>query len=274
MKINYKYAMIGFTLWFSSVIPISLFLCFTDTFQKKLSGIKDIQFFYGITNPLPGMIMVFGSIFFGIALGLSIYLFFKIYRPGYREYEEELNLASKLPETVAISFNPYIKVPTRWFEIPKRYEKKLLRVFIFTAMILGIAIYLSLYDYTAANDSKIYERYYFTKKTYTWQNINSAELEFKYYQPRQSDDTPEWRYSIELVLFKEGKKIYIWKDNGLANPTKEEIVWLLEKLKKENIPVVFAPVPTNTLQGLYQTNNDFRNRIYPALNSLITFTED
>ena len=191
-----------------------------------------------------------------------------------REYEEELNLASKLPETVAISFNPYIKVPTRWFEIPKRYEKKLLRVFIFTAMILGIAIYLSLYDYTAANDSKIYERYYFTKKTYTWQNINSAELEFKYYQPRQSDDTPEWRYSIELVLFKEGKKIYIWKDNGLANPTKEEIVWLLEKLKKENIPVVFAPVPTNTLQGLYQTNNDFRNIIYPALNSLITFTED
>ena len=78
-------SLIAFIVAFS---PIPLLLAYSGSIQQKISGVEEILFFYGLSNTLPAIIEIFGSMIFGGALAFIIIFIPYIYLPGFKEYEK------------------------------------------------------------------------------------------------------------------------------------------------------------------------------------------
>lgn len=233
---------------------VALVFC-SKQIQQIIFGIKDSLFFYGLSSPIPAIAIILSSLLLGIALGLLVYLIPYIYLPGFKEYEKKIfkksmgfygleNFDSKLDASIYKIFIAFI----------------ILNIFFIVVSCLALS------DFTAVNERGIHQKYFLTDEYYDWSDMDRANLNIKYHW---SDKYNEYEFDINLVLLKDGKKIEVWRDNGITKPSTNEILWLLEKINRENIPIEISQANNAAITDVFRKGSyDFKNRIYPAIKNI------
>lgn len=238
------------------ILPIFIVAYCSRPIQQFISGISNISFIYGLSSPLTAIISIFGSIFFGVSLGFVIYLVPYIWMPRFRECEKR-----------------FFKTSVKFYDLEKFDEKldtiqfKLLICFTIISVGLGVALCLCFNDFTVVNEKNIYQKYLTTTSNYDWKNIEYAQINLKYFLDKNNNT---YDFYIDTALIKNNQEIFVWKDNGVTKPTLQELLWLFDKIKRENITIKITPISNDILANINGTNKDFRIRIYPALKSILS----
>ncbi len=253
-KIKSVYTTVSLISAALAIAPLFIILLYSTKIQSELSGIENISFLYGLSNPLPALVVIFGSLLYGTALGLIISLPFYIYLPEFKQYEK-------------IIFRKSIKK----YPILQKGESKKFRLGLFLTSIVIVVLlspllFLSFNDYVVANEDIIREKYLTTSKEYYWKNIQNAEIKIEAFW---DEEDARYTYGVNAILYTDTEEIYIWKDNGLTKPKAEQIIWLFDKLKRENIPFKIESVSNDILMDLYENNIDFKERVYPILDGYL-----
>lgn len=251
-----------FIFWLNLVIfiilcslPMVIIPTQIGNIQKILFATAGTYYFLGVSNIIPIMIQMFASLFIGVSVGMIFCIPLYNFFPQFEIYDMQFNVDRQGFYNYNTKKN--IVILATLFKVS----------FVVLPLFLIIGFF-GLYDYTKADDNGIFQRYFFNESEFKWNEVESAKLVIDYNKKKVKG---KYYYYINPKMFltlKNNKEISIWRDNGLVKPTEEELFWLFDKIKKENIKLEVFPLPDEIRNNPYYYE-DYWNRIDPVLQRVL-----
>jgi hypothetical protein len=233
-------------------VPLIFSVLFAGKIEIFLFNGAEIHYLCGLYAAIPILLVMGGSFLLGVSLAISMGMMGYFIVPEFEFYEMQMrSKKEKIPDIYKIKGT--------------KLNKKIFIISLLLVPLFSLVLFAGFYNYTNADNVNIYQRYFFSFDNYKWANVVSSKLLVDY----KKSEKGEWQVFPQMELvFNNGKKISLWKDNGFARPDKEELFWLIDKIKSENIKTEVTLSPSSAKDDVPKKYKDYWERIYPVIQKI------